>query len=263
METVPAAVPPSAAGAATNLSVFDLYTIGIGPSSSHTVGPMRAGFRFSQGLIRRGLLERTVRVQAGLYGSLALTGVGHATDKAVLLGLSGQRPSKVDPDAAPGIVEAIRTTGRLRLAGEKDIAFEEPQDLLWHYADVLPDHPNGMRFQAFDADGVLLREQDYYSVGGGFVVADGDEDAAITPGSNVFHPYPYSSAAELLDICERESLSIAQVMLANELVWRPEAETRDFLKRVRDAMISCIDRGCAQTGILPGGLNVRRRANDL
>lgn len=266
MDTLPSGAqptPPPATGVATNLSVFDLYTIGIGPSSSHTVGPMRAGFRFSQGLIRRGLLGQTARVKVGLYGSLALTGIGHATDKAVLLGLSGQRPSKVDPDAAPRIVETIRTTARLLLAGEKDIPFEEPQDLLWHYADVLPDHPNGMRFQAFSADGSLLREQDYYSVGGGFVVAHGDEDAAITPGSNVFHPYPYSSAAELLDICDRESLSIAQVMLANELVWRPEHETRDFLQRVRDAMISCIDRGCAQTGTLPGGLNVRRRAHDL
>ncbi|NKD87999.1 L-serine ammonia-lyase [Haematospirillum sp. 15-248] len=252
-----------AAESPTNLSVCDLYTIGVGPSSSHTVGPMRAGYRFVQSLIQQNILDAVASVTAELYGSLALTGKGHATDTAVLVGLSGEQPETVDPDAIPMIVAGIEREGTLRLGGKRTIPFAVSKDLVWRFDDVLPGHPNGLRFTVRNAGGEVLCTRDYYSVGGGFVVTEGESEAALTPGRNVFQPYPYNSAAELVAICNRDSLSVAQVMMANEQVWRPESETHAFLDRVRDAMMQCIDRGISQTGILPGGLKVRRRANDL
>lgn len=246
-----------------NLSVCDLYTIGIGPSSSHTVGPMRAGYRFAQSLRGQDILSSVASVTAELYGSLALTGKGHATDTAVLVGLSGQQPETVDPDAVPDIVSAIAERRLMNLGGEHAIVFDLSSDMVWHFSEVLPGHPNGLRFTARDVGGACLYTRDYYSVGGGFVVTDGEDEAALTPGRNVFQPYPYDSADELIAICKGEGLSVAAVMMANEQVWRSESETCAFLDRVRDAMMGCIDRGISQTGILPGGLRVRRRANEL
>lgn len=247
-----------------NLSVADLFTIGIGPSSSHTVGPMRAGRHFSDALEGVGLLDAVVRVVVTLYGSLALTGAGHGTDKAVLLGLAGERPSTVDPDAVDGIVAAIRSDKRLALAGTQQIDFDEARDMMFEGGTVLEGHPNALRFQAMAADGAVVRETVFYSVGGGFIVEEGaDQLDAVTRADNIRLPHPFSSAGELLGVADDAGLSIAGVMLANEGAWREEAETLAFLDKVRDAMAGCIDRGLRQEGILPGGLEVERRAKKL
>jgi L-serine dehydratase len=245
------------------ISVFDLYTIGIGPSSSHTVGPMRAARRFTEALDSRGLLATTARVRVALYGSLALTGKGHATDTALILGLAGERPRTIDPDAARDTLAVIRATGTLSLAGRLPLAFDETRDLDFLGDDLLPHHPNGLRFTAFDGDGAALLVRDYYSVGGGFVVSGEDEVDAITPGHNIALPHPFGSGRDLLAICARENLSIAQVMAANETAWRPPAETDAFLDAVYAAMMACIARAIDAEGVLPGGLNVPRRAGAL
>jgi L-serine dehydratase len=245
------------------LSVFDLFKIGIGPSSSHTVGPMWAAHRFLGESEDLGLLDGVARVRADLFGSLALTGKGHATDRAVLLGLSGETPDRLDPDEAGAIVDRVRGSGRLRLAGRGEIGFDEPRDLVFHPKEVLPHHPNGLRFTAFDAEGSPLIERAYYSVGGGFVVSQAEalSDAPAVDETPV--PYDFGSAAELLDIGERTGLSFAEIVLANEDTLRPRADTLEGLDRIWRAMESSIERGCRQEGVLPGGLEVRRRAPDL
>ena len=240
-----------------NLSVFDLFKVGVGPSSSHTVGPMLAAARFAAGLAERGELPRVTRVTTDLYGSLALTGRGHATDKAVILGLSGETPALVDPDTADALVELARATDSLRLNGTHKIAFREPDDLLFHDSVFLPFHPNGVRFTAFDRDEIVTREV-YYSVGGGFVVRDGEASAAVA--GDVVVPYPFASAKELLRHGREQNLTIAGVLSANELVLRPAAETDAGLDRIWRVMSDCIDRGCRGEGVLPGGLGVERRA---
>ncbi|MDP2699582.1 L-serine ammonia-lyase [Thalassospira sp.] len=245
-----------------NLSVVDLYTIGIGPSSSHTVGPMRAGYRFCLELDARDLLEKTGTIIVDLYGSLALTGKGHATDTAVLLGLSGQRPRSVDPDQVGPIMKAITATGKLQLFGAHPVDFNRAHNLLFHYTETLPGHPNGMRISAFDRDGVALHHQEYFSVGGGFIVS-GDDRGAEYSGDNITLPYPFSSADELMAICKHHGLSIADLMMENEKSWRDPSETNEFLDNVHAAMMDCVDRGCQNDGILPGGLNVKRRARKL
>lgn len=247
----------------TNLSVVDLFTIGIGPSSSHTVGPMRAGYRFCQDLITDGLLELTVSIRIDLFGSLALTGKGHATDDAILLGLCGQRPRSINPDEIGEMLSHIRRQNCLNLAGSHEITFFEDDHLVFNYDEILPEHPNGMRIVAFNALGKLLYTQEYYSVGGGFVVSKSDHNRPEISGDNVKLPYSFHSSEELLEIGRKENMSIPEIMMANENSWRPENETIDFVKSIRDAMMDCVERGYSQEGMLPGKFNVKRRARDL
>jgi L-serine dehydratase len=245
------------------ISVFDLFSIGIGPSSSHTVGPMRAARTFALGLAVDGLLTRTAAVESQLFGSLGATGHGHGSNKAVLLGLEGEDPETVDTRSVEVRVVAIRAAGRLRLAGEHEIAFDEDSQLVMHRRKSLPYHPNGMTFVARDGAGEVLRERTYYSVGGGFVV---DENAAA--GDRIVLDrtplkYPFRSGAELLDRCRESQLPISEVMLANELAWRTEPEIRDGLLHIWQVMQDCVQEGCDTEGILPGGLKVPRRAHAL
>ncbi|GIX33880.1 MAG: L-serine dehydratase [Lysobacterales bacterium] len=242
------------------VSVFDLFKIGIGPSSSHTVGPMRAARRFLERLEEQGLLADTARVRAELFGSLALTGRGHGTDKALILGFLGEKPDEVAPDRIPALLEDVRTGGQLSLLGQHPVQFSEKRDFVFNKREKLPLHPNGMRFSAFAGDGRLLLSRDYYSVGGGFVL-NPDEAAAdrIVPDRTPL-PYPFRSAEELLSLCEREGMSIAALMRANERVWRSDAEIDAGLDRIWQAMQDCVARGIRSEGVLPGGLKVRRRA---
>jgi L-serine dehydratase len=239
-------------------SIFDLFKIGIGPSSSHTVGPMRAARQFTARLRKDGSLMRVSRVKAELYGSLALTGIGHSTDKAILLGLSGEAPELIEPSAIDSIVANIREGGRLPLGNDRLIRFVEERDLLFHNDIVLPGHPNGMRFAAYDAAGAVLLEDVYYSVGGGFIVREGDPTAATKSALSV--PYPFASGAELLAQANQHGLAIWQVVLANECTLQRENFVRARLWQIWSVMNECIDRGLKTEGILPGGLNVRRRA---
>lgn len=246
------------------VSTFDLYKIGIGPSSSHTVGPMRAGARF----VRRwlevpGRLDDVVRVRAEVFGSLALTGRGHGTDKAVMMGLEGHMPNLIDPDIIPDALIRIRGEKRIRLGGTHEIAFDEKSDLVMNKRQKLPFHTNGMRFTAYDADGAVIATRDYYSVGGGFVVNEDEaaEDRIVADTTDV--PYPFSSGDELIAQANTHGLSIAKLMLENEKVWRSEDEIREGLRELWAAMQSCVARGIRQTGTLPGGLHVTRRAPAL
>ena len=246
------------------VSTFDLYKIGIGPSSSHTVGPMRAAARFvSHWLQENDVLARTARIRAEVFGSLALTGRGHGTDKAVLMGLEGHWPNQIDPDIIPPALERIRASKRLRLGGQHEIAFDEKRDLVMNKRQKLPFHTNGMRFSAFDAEGVELATRDYYSVGGGFVVNQDEaaEDRIVADTTPL--PHPFNSGAELLAECERSGLSIAQMMFENEKAWRSEDEIREGLRELWQAMQSCVARGMRAGGTLPGGLHVARRAPAL
>jgi L-serine dehydratase len=243
------------------VSVFDLFKIGIGPSSSHTVGPMRAAARFvTRWLDERDVLAKTTRIRVELFGSLALTGRGHGTDKAVLCGLEGEWPDRIDPDIIEEKLSRIRSTKRINLLGKHEIDFDEKVDLIFNKRQKLPYHSNGMRFAAFDAEGNELASRDYYSVGGGFVVNhDEAADDRIVADTTVV-PYPFNSGDELLAQCEKSGLSIAQVILGNEQVWRPEKEIREGLMTLWKAMQDCVARGMRQTGVLPGGLKVARRA---
>jgi L-serine dehydratase len=247
------------------LSVFDLFKIGIGPSSSHTVGPMWAALRFGRMLEARGVLERVQRVRAELYGSLALTGRGHATDTAILLGLSGERPDTIDPDAVTPLLAEVRSRRALRLGGRRDVAFDEADDLVFHDDESLPLHPNGLRLTALDGAGATLGGDTYYSVGGGFVVSEAEAEAGHTGGEEPPGPIPYDfrSAAELLEMGRRTGLSIAHIVRRNETAWRPLAETDAGLDRIWAVMEQCIERGCRGEGVLPGGLQVPRRAGRL
>ncbi|MGB8478024.1 MAG: L-serine ammonia-lyase [Acidobacteriaceae bacterium] len=241
-------------------SLFDLFKIGIGPSSSHTVGPMRAARRFVLELETAGLLQETARVRVELYGSLALTGHGHGTDRAILLGLLGEQPDKVDPAAIDGIVQKIRDAHALPLLGKHVVPFDEADDLVWHRAEALAAHPNGMRYAAFDENGAVLRQQIFYSIGGGFIRADGEE---IEAGESANIPYPFQSAAELMEIAERNRLAIWELILANESVARSEVEVRAGIRAIWTTMQQCAERGLTTEGTLPGGLNVRRRAREM
>ncbi|GGU98797.1 L-serine dehydratase [Actinomadura cremea] len=246
------------------ISVFDLFKIGIGPSSSHTGGPMAAAHRFARSLHRDGLLEKTASVRAVLYGSLGLTGKGHGSDKAVILGLEGDRPETVDVDTADERVADVRARGTLRLFGDHDVPFEVGEHLVFERKESLPGHPNGMRFAAFDDSGNELRAKVYYSVGGGFVV---DENATgadrIKPDDTVL-PHRFDTAAELLERCAETGLSVSGVMLENERAFgRSTAEIRAALLDLWHVMRACVDRGCDREGLLPGGLKVRRRAPQL
>ena len=243
------------------LSALDMFSVGIGPSSSHTVGPMRAAVLFVEGLAADGLLPEVRRVQAELFGSLGATGHGHGSDKAVILGLEGSRPETIDTETADERVATASDGGRLVLAGGHVVAFSRADDVIMHRRRSLPAHPNGMVFRVFAADGTVLRERTYYSVGGGFVV---DEhavgvDRIVEDATPV--RYPFRSGAELLEICRREQLRISDVMLANELSWRTEEQLRTELLHIWAVMKECVHNGCTRTDpVLPGGLRVPRRA---
>ncbi|GAA2399981.1 L-serine ammonia-lyase [Streptomyces glaucosporus] len=247
------------------ISVFDLFSIGIGPSSSHTVGPMRAAGMFARRLEKEGVLDRTVSLRAGLYGSLGATGHGHGTPKAVVLGLQGHSPRTVDVETADEEVERVRRSGRLRLLGAgpgggHEIAFDSDADLVLHRRRSLPYHANGMTLTAYGADGGVLLEKTYYSVGGGFVV---DEDAV---GENRIKlddtalRYPFRTGDELLRTARETGLSVSALMLENEKAWRTEEEIRAGLLEIWGVMRACVARGMTREGVLPGGLKVRRRA---
>ena len=244
-----------------SISVLDLFKIGVGPSSSHTVGPMRAAHDFVVELQRRGLLDQVRRIEARLYGSLSATGVGHGTDRAVVAGLMGARPDEVDPDFLVGAVDAVRIDGELPLAGTTTVPFDWARDLRLLPVS-LPYHPNAMRLTAHGETGVVY-ENTYYSVGGGFVVDEAQAQSGAAVEATVDLPYPFETGAELLEQCRRHGLRISELMLANESVWRSEAETRAALQRIWDVMRGCVTRGITQEGVLPGGLNVRRRAPAL
>ncbi|RQO58591.1 L-serine ammonia-lyase [Paucibacter sp. KBW04] len=249
------------------VSVFDLFKIGIGPSSSHTVGPMRAARLFSLRLKHDGLLASTTRVVSQLYGSLGATGKGHGSDKAVLLGLAGHEPDTVDVEQVPAILDAIRDGNKISLLGEKEIGFNELKDLVFFRRQSLPFHANGMRFIAFDANDQQIAERTYYSVGGGFVVsdeiaADGSKQKVIAPDAAVL-PYPFKSGDDLLVLSKTHGISIAEIMRRNERHWRTDEETRSGLLKIWQVMQDCVTRGCKTEGILPGGFKVKRRAAQL
>ncbi|MEO0457609.1 MAG: L-serine ammonia-lyase [Cyanobacteria bacterium P01_A01_bin.114] len=243
-------------------SVFDIFKIGIGPSSSHTVGPMKAALWFAQGLATENRLPQIKRIQIDLHGSLGATGRGHGSDRAVLLGLEGEAPESVNPDLVDGHLQRIRLTRSLWVLRRHAIAFNLTTDLHFHW-QPLPFHPNGMVFTAFGEKGERLEQRTYYSVGGGFVV---DETAAKTDRLRLHTasvPYPFKNCGEVLAFCQRDRISISQLMFENEKVWRSESEIRAGLLRLWAVMQACVERGCRTEGVLPGGLNVKRRAAAL
>ena len=249
------------------ISAFDLFKIGIGPSSSHTVGPMRASNLFVHRLLNEGLLDQVSRIRVELFGSLGATGKGHGTDKAVLLGLAGYAPDVVNPDEIPAILEVIRAENAVFLSPSHRIGFDEKADLIFHRSETLSLHSNGMRFTGSASDGAEICTQIYYSVGGGFVVseqvlADGSLQKRIAPDATVL-PLPFKTGDELLAQARRSGLSIARIMMQNECHWRSEDEVCAGLLNIWVAMQACVDRGCRTEGILPGGYKVRRRAARL
>jgi L-serine dehydratase len=259
-------------------SLFDLYKIGVGPSSSHTMGPMRAACRFARELDRDGVLDRVTRIQTDLYGSLALTGMGHATDRAILLGLAGNEPATIDPAAIESTVAAIRALRHINISGTHTIAFDEPRDLVFHRNQMFPPgastkHPNGLRFTALGAEDAIHAQRTFFSIGGGFITEDGEADRPSREPEAPL-PYPFHSAAELMEIARAHSLTIDRVMLANECerqrACHPDANSQEFegfvraaIERIWRTMQTCVERGMAAEGILPGGLQVRRRARRL
>ncbi|WP_193212384.1 L-serine ammonia-lyase [Luteolibacter marinus] len=242
------------------LSALDLFTIGIGPSSSHTVGPMRAASQFVRRLEESGLAPRVARLRCDLYGSLAATGKGHGTDSAILLGFLGEEPEQVEIDSIPGKLAAIRA-GTLLTPWGAELPFNEKTDLDFKRIKPLPLHPNGMHFTALDAAGTPLADAIIYSLGGGFIASEAEMQAPAVAEVEV--PHPFASAVELMANCEKTGLSIAELMLANEAAFRPEAETRARLDAIWTAMQDCVKRGCALEGTLPGGLKVTRRAKAI
>jgi L-serine dehydratase len=246
------------------LSALDMFSIGIGPSSSHTVGPMRAAGRFADGLREQGLLDDVVRVESELFGSLGATGHGHGSDKAVILGLQGNRPETVDTDTADEQVAQATASGRLVLAGSRTIDFSRDDDVTMHRRRSLPAHPNGMIFRAFGPGGAVLRESTYYSVGGGFVVDEHAAGVDRIKEDDTPVRFPFTTGGQLLEICRREGLRVSDVMLANELSWRTEEQLRAELLHIWAVMKECVHNGCTRTEkLLPGGLRVPRRAPKL
>ncbi|WPP04283.1 L-serine ammonia-lyase [Methylocella tundrae] len=243
------------------ISIFELFKIGIGPSSSHTMGPMKAAGAFVQSLAEAGDLNAAARVRVDLYGSLAWTGRGHATDKAVILGLAGERPETIDPDRGDALVAAAAKTHSLPLGGVRAVAFDATRDIVFDRMSETPHHPNTLRFRAFDAEDKPLADERWCSIGGGFVVRE--EDMETPPVQTVKVPYPFANAAELLDIGAATGLAIAEIVEANECALRPRQEVERNLAGIIEAMMNCIDRGLRFDGELPGGLRVRRRAKML
>ncbi|WP_407314751.1 L-serine ammonia-lyase [Pseudomonas sp. nanlin1] len=243
------------------ISVFDLFKIGIGPSSSHTVGPMRAAALFVQGLRERGELGQVKRVEVQLYGSLAATGIGHGSDNAVIMGLMGEWPDAVDPSSIGLHIATLRETDTLHLAGEREVPFHWARDMRL-LDENLPYHPNALTLVA-EGEGGELHRDTYYSVGGGFVVDAAQAASGVLDADTTVLPYDFDSAAQLLELCERHNLRVAELMMENEKVWRPEAEIRAGLMTLWQAMQACVEQGLKHEGVLPGGLNVRRRAARL
>jgi L-serine dehydratase len=245
------------------ISVLQLFTIGIGPSSSHTVGPMRAAGKFVEHLAESGVSGHAESVTAHLYGSLAMTGRGHGTDRAIMLGLEGETPEGVNVESIAGNLERIHASGRLRLGGRRAVNFLPARNLVFHRGESLPAHPNGMRFVACDATGREIANQVFYSMGGGFVVRGEDCGEARLPCDDHPLPFPFTSGADMLRMATGSGLGVSEMALCNEASWRPESETRSALLKVWHAMRDCVERGCHAAGTLPGGLNVPRRAPRL
>ena len=242
------------------ISIIDMFSIGIGPSSSHTVGPMRAGLLFTETLKSEIDIEQVKFVQIELFGSLGHTGKGHGSDKAVILGLLGEKPEEVDTDTVQAKLDQIAETGLLLLGGIYPVNFKAKPHLIFHRRKSLPGHPNGMKFTAYNANEELLISKIYYSVGGGFIVNENINDDSPVIEDNRTLPYPFTTGDELLTLCTDSGLSISALMLANESAWRTEAETKQYLLLIWKTMQACISKGCHTQGILPGGLKVKRRA---
>ena len=242
------------------ISIFDLFKIGIGPSSSHTVGPMRAARKFAESLERSGDFDNTSSVKVELFGSLGATGKGHGCDKAVVLGLKGEWADKVDPDRIDGTLEQVRQTGQLDLLGVRTIGFDMQKDIVMHRRRSLPFHPNGVRFRAFNKDDDLLKEGVYFSVGGGFVVVQDEQGNVHVKQDSISLPYHFSTGDQLLALCRRQGMSISELMMANEKTWRTEDEIRERILHIWSVMQQCVERGAQQEGTLPGGMKIQRRA---
>ena len=245
------------------ISVFDLFSVGMGPSSSHTVGPMRAAYLFVTGLSQNAKLPQVTRITVELFGSLGATGRGHGSPKAIMLGLAGETPEVVDVDGIESWLAQVRERGELNILGSHSIIFDEKRELIFSRSRTLPYHSNGMQFIAFDGNEQVINSRTYYSVGGGFVV---DEDAAIADcliEDQTVLPYLFESGEQLLALCKQHGLSVSELMLANEKVWRQEADINHDIMALWKVMQACITRGCKTEGILPGGLKVKRRAPDL
>jgi L-serine dehydratase len=245
------------------ISVLELFRIGIGPSSSHTVGPMRAAKQFASSLRELALLEGTRAVRVQLYGSLGATGRGHGSDRAVMLGLEGEDPERIDPDTIEPRLARIRERGTLDLLGQHPIAFAEREHVVFHRRESLPFHPNGMRFTAVGGAGEEFVAKQYYSIGGGFVLDERAAGAGRIREDDRPLPHPFRTGAELLELCHSRRLAISGLMIENETAWRPESETRAGLIRIWRAMQDCVRRGCSREGVLPGAIKVRRRAAEL
>ncbi len=245
-----------------SISVFDLFKIGVGPSSSHTVGPMVAAADFAADLEQQGVAEKVQRIRVDLYGSLSATGVGHGTDNSIIVGLMGERPNSIDPEIIIPEVDALKESNQLKFLNKHNIEFIWDRDMLM-LEENLPYHPNAMRLSAFDGEGNTLFENTFYSIGGGFVIDESEAtaDAHVVP--QVELPYDFHNAAELLQMCQDNNLSVAELMMENEKVWRSEEEIRDGLMDIWGAMKECIANGLHKEGTLPGGLHVRRRAMSL
>ena len=246
-----------------SISVFDLFKVGIGPSSSHTVGPMNAARQFVVTLDALGALQDCAGIKVELFGSLGATGAGHGSPKAIILGLEGESPEHVAIESIAPRVTEVREQGSIRLLGQHEIPFDYRHDLVMHRSETLPFHPNGMRFTALRAGGEILESRVYFSVGGGFIVDETAQGADIVVDDPTPIPYPFTTAEELLAQCREHGLSIPALMLANETAWRTEAEVREQLLLLWDVMDACISRGCNTEGIMPGGLKVKRRAAQL
>jgi len=245
------------------LSVFDIFKIGIGPSSSHTVGPMRAAGFLLVKLEKHGIFDQVQRIQCELFGSLAATGKGHHTDRAVIWGLQGEEPETIEPDEQEPLYQGVVKTGELRLGGRRAIGFVPDRDIVFKADEQLPHHPNGMRFTVFDADGDEIYIKQFYSIGGGFVVGDKTAENDQLIKETVRVEYPFSSCDELLEIAATTGKSFANIVMANELAWRTSAEIEAGLERIQDTMNGCIERGCRAEGMLPGTLGIKRRAPAL
>ena len=255
------------------ISVFDLFKIGIGPSSSHTVGPMVAARAFALGLgeheslnkVAHSIVQDVARISIDLYGSLGATGKGHGSDTAVLLGLLGEKPDEINVELIPDYLESIRSSNKIHLLGSNLISFNEQEDLIFHRKKSLPFHANGMKFMAFDTAGNILAEKIYYSIGGGFIVNEdaAKQDKSILKQNNLSLAYPFTSADQLLNLCKSEGLSISDIMLKNEKEWHTRDEIFESLLTIWQVMKDCVETGCQKDGILPGGLKVKRRAAEL
>ena len=243
-----------------SVSIFELFSIGIGPSSSHTVGPMLAAKMFLQDIDRKGLLNKVAAIKVDLYGALALTGKGHGTDMAVILGLAGESPDTIDVTAVDDMLQKIRLDRSLELLGQQKVPFQEHKHLVFQTHRSLPYHPNGMRFAIYDSENEELDIQIYYSLGGGFVVDHESATQDKVHSDDPLVPFPFATGEQLLEICEKQNLTVAEVMLANEETWRSKEDVKRGVLRIWRVMQECVRTGCHTEGILPGGLNVKRRA---